>query len=49
MDRGHEAFVGACRRHPDVDDRYVRPVQPNAAQQSRGVLRLADDVDAGLL
>ena len=47
--RGHQTFVGVRRRHPDVHHRHVRSVQPDEAEQSGGVLRLTEDLDAGFL
>ena len=42
--RGPQALVGVRRRHPDVDDRDVRPVGADLAQEVLGVAGLADDL-----
>ena len=47
--RGDEALVRMCWRHADVDDRRVRSLEPNVADQRGGVLGLADDLDTCLL
>src|SRR5437763_5992569 len=45
---GRQPLVGVRRRHSDVDDRRVRPFYTDVPQKPRGVLRLADDLDAGV-
>ena len=47
--RGDETLVRVRRRHPDVDDRDVRPIQTNLSQQSLRVFCLTYDVDACVL
>src|SRR5262245_57146979 len=47
--RGHEPLVRVCGRHPDVDHGYVGTREADVAEQALGVLRLRDDVDAGML
>lgn len=43
---GDEALVRLRGRHPDVDDRRVRPCEAHVTEQPVGVLRLGDDIDA---
>ena len=46
---GNEALVGVRRRHADVDDRHVRLVRADLAQQVGCIAGLRDDLDARLL
>ena len=45
--RGDEPFVRVRRRHADVDDRDVRPLEVHLSQQRRPVLNLGDHLDVG--
>ncbi len=46
--RRDQPFVGMGRRHADVDDCHVGPVQGHHAEEVVGVGCLADDVHAGI-
>jgi hypothetical protein len=41
------ALGGMRRRHPDVDDRQLRPGRTDQGEQSGLIPRLADDVEPG--
>ena len=47
--RRAQALVGVRRRHAHVDDRDVRLVRADLAQQVLGVAGLAGDLEAGVL
>ena len=49
LDRRPQPVVGEIGRHPDVDDRHVRLVRADLAQQVGRVAGLGHDLDPGLL
>ena len=49
LDRRPEALVALARRHPDVDDRHVRPVRLDRLDERVAVADLGDDRAARLL
>jgi hypothetical protein len=43
-----EPLLRVCRRHSDVDDRHVRPVEANTVVERVGIGDRRADLDAGI-
>lgn len=46
--RSHEAFVGVCGGHPDVDNRNVGSSEPDMVEEPLGVFSVSHHLDAGI-